>query len=366
MKGAYVTPGLVDAHVHLYGFLNQMLAHPTNVARHAIFSLGQATAGLKGGITSMRCLGDGFQTDIAIRDAIDAGTVVGPRLRSAGSALTPTGGHGGSGDAAFEWVARTCDGEEGWRRGAREQIQAGADHMKAIVTGGAIGGARDVTGAVTVTKAELAAAAEVFHARGLPVVVHAGSPEGVRLALEVGATSVEHGYELDKRSAAQLAAAGCYLTPTLTVTHNVPSQLEDDFDRSAFNAARRADWEVTRAEERRLAHAESFQRALDAGVEVLVGSDSGPLPLSTYTELNFLARSGMDAWQVLRAATWNAAGAMDLLGDVGSIEVGKFADMTVFGSDPTAEIATLRDPDLVYLGGVEVFRREGLEVPALP
>jgi imidazolonepropionase-like amidohydrolase len=348
LRGRYLLPGLGDAHAHLM-FLSPVLPGPHNVAAHMAHCLKAAQAALAGGFTTLRLVAEGARVDVALRDLFNGGSVVGPRLFVAGEALSPSGGH--AVDREDYWGIRKCDGEEGWRKAARDQIQAGADQIKAIVTGGVIGHPQDVVDATTVAPGELEAAAQVAHSRGRALVVHASSSGGARLAMQLGARSIEHGYFLDDDALRQLVDTRTFLTPTLSITHQVPSQLTDDYERAAFTARGRQAWGVKRAEESLQRHEETFRRAMKAGVKIIAGSDYAPYPNAGHCELGFMVRAGMSPWQAIVAATQSIADALGVGDKLGTIEAGKWADLIAVVGDPLKDIRNLRQPVLVMRGG---------------
>ena len=348
LRGRYLLPGLGDAHAHLM-FLSPVLPAPHNIAAHMAHCLRAAHNALAGGFTSLRLVGEGARVDIALRDLFNGG-VSGPRLFVAGEALTPSGGH--AADREDYWGIRVCDGVEGWRKAARDQIGAGADHIKAIITGGVIGHSQDVVDATTVAPGELEAAAEVAHSRGKPLVVHASSSAGAKLAMHLGARTIEHGYFLDDETLRQMADTGTYLTPTLSITHQVPSQVTDDYERAVFTARGRQPWGVKRAEESLAAHEETFRRALKAGVRIIAGSDYAPQPAAGHCELGFMVRAGMSPWQAIVASTQSLADAVGAGDRLGTVEAGKWADLIAVAEDPLTDIRRLREPLLVMRGGV--------------
>jgi imidazolonepropionase-like amidohydrolase len=361
LAGSWVVPGLGDAHVHL-SFLDPHLPSAANVPANLAYCLEHARRAIREGFTMLRVVGGAAGVDAALRDLFDRGDVVGPRIWAAGELLTPTGGH--MADRFDFWGVRVCDGVDGWRQGARAQFQAGADHIKAVITGGAIGAAHDVTDTVTVTEEELAAAADVAASHGKPLVVHAAASAGVAMAVRAGARSVEHGYYLDEKAVRLLADSRTWLTPTLSVTHQIPAQLRDDYERATFAANGMAAWVLQRREERYGAQLASFQLALRAGVRMLAGSDFAPLPGASHCELAFLVRAGMTPWQAIVAATQSFAEVVGAAADLGTIEAGKFADLIAVEGDPLDDIRHLRLPILVMRGGAIAHQTGRLEAPA--
>lgn len=348
LEGAYLLPGLIESHCHLF-MGHTRLPRPQNVAAHTMFCTRHAINALKGGFTGLRWVGDGFGVDVAVRDAFREGFILGPRLWVGGEIMTPSGGH--VADREEFWGIRVTDGVEGWRKAARDQIQIGTDFVKVLITGGAIGHESDITGAVTIVEEELQAAAQVAHSRGRALVVHATSGEAIAMGVRAGARSIEHGYYLDDETVDLLVKTGTYLCPTLSITHQVPSQLTDDYERRAFGLNQRAAWKVKRAEERLEDHEVSFRKALKAGVKLLVGSDFSPYPEAGHCEMAFMIRAGMEPWQVIVAATRTAAEAVGWADRLGTVEAGKYADLIAVDGNPLEDIRHLRHPKLVLKGG---------------
>jgi imidazolonepropionase-like amidohydrolase len=247
------------------------------------------------------------------------------------------------------WGIRVCNGVEEWRKAARDQVQIGTDFVKVLITGGAIGHVSDITGATTVVEEELQAAAQGAHSRNRPLIVHATAREGILMGIRAGARSIEHGYYLDEEATALPIKTGT--CPTLSITHQVPSQLTDEYERAAFAANQRAPWKVKRAEERLEAHRASFRLALQAGVKMLVGSDFAPHPGAGHCEMAFMVRDGMSPWQAIVAATRNAAEAVGALDHLGTVEAGKLADLIGVAENPLGDVRSLRHPKLVLRGG---------------
>ena len=198
---------------------------------------------------------------------------------------------------------------------------------------------------------DVQAAVQVAKSRNRPLIVHATAREGILMGIRAGARSIEHGYYLDNEIVDLLVKTGTFLCPTLSITHQVPSQLEDDYERATFAAYQRAPWKVKRAEERLEAHRASFRLALKAGVKLLVGSDFAPPPGAGHCELAFMVRNGMTPWQAVVAATRNAAEAVGELDQLGTVEAGKLADLIAVPENPLEDIRHLRHPRLVVRGG---------------
>jgi imidazolonepropionase-like amidohydrolase len=348
--GGYVTPGLIECHAHLFHW-DSRRPHPNNVAQHTMYCQENALAGLRSGFTGIRCAGDGYWVDVAVRDAFERGHVVGPRIWASGYFLTPTAGHCSVLEGEM-WCVQVADGIDGWRRAARQQIQAGVDHIKIALTGGAIGPAHDVTTATNLSEDELRAAIEVALTRGKRAIVHAAGPDGVKMAVRNGAHSIEHGYYLDEEAVELMVKHGTYLVPTFGITHLIPDYLTDDYEWATYNLRPAPAWKLARSRERAEAHERSFRMAVEAGVKIANGSDMGPFPGPNHMELSFLVRhGGLTPWEALVAATKTAAECCGVGDEVGTVEVGKSADLLVVVSDPLADIKSLREPRLVLRNG---------------
>lgn len=363
LGGKYVTPGLIECHAHLFHW-DSRRPHVNNVAAHTLYCQENAINGLRAGFTGIRCAGDGFWTDIAVRDAFERGVVTGPRIWASGYFLTPTAGHCAVQEGEM-WCVQVVDGIDGWQKAARQQIQAGADHVKIALTGGAMGPLHDVTTVTNVSEPELQAAAEVAISRGKRLIVHAAGPHGVKMAVRNGAHSIEHGYYLDEESVELMVKHGTYLVPTFGITHLIPDYLTDQYEWDAYNVRPANPTRLQRARERAEAHRRSFRLAVEAGVKIANGSDMGPFPGPNHLELSFLVRNGgLSPWQALVAATKTAAECCDAGDETGTVEVGKSADLLVVDQNPLDDIKHLREPRVVLRAGIQVVNTLEARQPA--
>ncbi|WP_267640239.1 metal-dependent hydrolase family protein [Haloarchaeobius amylolyticus] len=337
LDGAYLAPGLVDAHVHL-----MMDAGPdpaANVDASTASLTYQATRNLRdaveAGVTTVRDLGapDGIALDA--RAAVADGTVAGPRVHACGQNVVMTGGHG-------HWFGREADGPAEVRKAVREQLKAGADVVKCMATGGVLTeGAQ--TGAPELTPDELAALVDAASAKNVPTAAHAHGTRGIENAVAAGITSVEHGTYMDENAAQMMADAGTYWVPTASAVHGIV----DNADAGTI-----PEWAVEKGEHALEAFAEAFEHALAAGVTVAMGTDAGT-PYNRFAdipqELELLVEYGLTPAEALTAATRNAA---DLLGvDAGRIAPGLAADLVVLSADPTDDVTAWRHPDRVVARG---------------
>lgn len=327
---ATLLPGLIDAHVHLSltgeadptGTMARETSHRTalRAARHARDTLD-------GGITAVRDCGGRDFGDIALRDAIAAGELRGPLIRAAGRAICMTGGHG--------WFfGRQADGIDDCRRAAREQLQAGADFVKVMATGGVLTAGSEA-GLPQLELEELAAAVGEARKAGKPAAAHAQGLTGARQAVLAGVSSLEHGVDLSEELIELMARREVFLVPTFSAPQKILAAApEGKMPRHVVDKTLRL-YE---------AHEASFRRALAGGVRVAMGSDAGT-PANRHgdnlDEVAYLVRAGMrvvDAW---RAATTGSASLLGLSGTLGSVDEGLQADLVAISGDAMTDVESL-------------------------
>jgi imidazolonepropionase-like amidohydrolase len=248
-----------------------------------------------------------------------------------GRALVCTGGHGHESSSTLE-----CDGPDGFVRGTRAQIKAGADLIKVMISGG-IAGVNETMDTVPLTPDELSAVIFTAHAWGRKVTAHAGPARIIGPAVEQGLDCVEHGYQLTEAVARQMRDRGVTLVPTLSVT-----RCGDFFDSLGVPA-----WMRERSLGAAPEHERSYRLALAAGVPVMLGSDIPPFwqidgTSATVRELEHMEAFGLPAGDALLAATRVPAAWLGIDEQVGSVESGKRADLIAMRDDPTATVAALR------------------------
>lgn len=334
VDGAHVLPGLIDMHTHLG------VVHPDtsdegrlgneSVADLALRMASGANQALRAGVTTVRLVSEGVGADFALRRAIERGEVTGPRIFTAGRALTGTGGHG-LGSHAVE-----VDGPAAFRLEARRAIAAGADLVKVMVSGG-ISDRVEGMNRMQVTLDELSAAVEVAHAWGRSVAGHLGGPDVIEAALNCGIDSVEHGYVLTDDIAARMAAGGVWLVPTALVTSG-----QDYFRR--IGAPR---WLIDRLEAVAPRHRESVAIAAKHGVRILAGTDFLPAERFDDTsamvrECELLVEAGLQPLDALKAATTSAAACLGVENRLGLVAPGMDADLVAVDGDPSSDITALR------------------------
>jgi imidazolonepropionase-like amidohydrolase len=343
LRGAYLLPGLWDAHVHLEWPRIAQAGVPELTAQYLA---NAQRALLEAGVTGMRMAGAPHFIDVALKRAFDSGQHVGPRLYTCGWFLTTTAGH-----ALGTGFALPCDGPDGFVRTIREHIQAGVDHIKLNLTGGIMGPAWDRHWHSFFTESELQAAFAICHQRGLKVMAHAASAGAVKAALRLGAHSVEHGYIMDDECIALLLEHNTWYVPTLAISHLTASQATDPFE-AAWVAERGLSPALCcRAEAASDVHAAWFRKALDAGVRMALGSDIRPLKEAALLEMGLWVRDGATPWQTLVAATRHGAEVCGVGAELGTVEVGKLADLIVVGANPLEDITNVRRLQLVLKDG---------------
>jgi imidazolonepropionase-like amidohydrolase len=343
LAGGYLLPGLWDVHIHP----DYLASSGASIAEQtAIFGHRLMEALTESGVVGVRCAGSAHFMDVAWKRAFEAGQYIGPRVFAAGYFLTTTGGH-----FLTSGHARECDGPYGFVRAIREQIKNGVDHIKLNLTGGIMGPAWDRHTHSFLLDAELEAAFAICRKRGFPVIAHAANVETVLAAARLGAHSVEHGYAMNAECVESLRAHGTWYVPTLAITHLTPDQARDPWEKRWVEERNLASDLCHRADAAADLHRECFRQALAAGVKMALGSDIRPLKEAALLELGLWVRDGATPWQALLAATRHAAELCGVGHDLGTVEVGKRADLIVVGADPLENIANLRQLRLVLKDG---------------
>lgn len=348
-----VLPGLIDAHTHLTidGRSQDPLGEIQHTAAERAFgSLPNARAVLLAGFTTVRDLGSyRALVDVALRDAINRGDVVGPRIYVAGAYVTITGGAGAvtgfSPDVTLPWDLRY--GNANSPAEVRERIRTLAgqrvDVIKMFATG-AVLTHNSNPGGREATPEELAAAVDEAHNFGLKVAVHAHGPEGIKAAVRAGAASIEHGTLMDDEGRALMKSHGTYLVPTLEVRECVGGNYPPEF--------------VEKANRIMTAQLQNFRKAVNAGLKIGFGTDIGVCPFGRNgREFNLMVQNGMTPMQAIQSATVNDADLLGITDKVGSLRPGKFADVIAVRGDPLADIRLLEDVRFVMKQG-EIYKRD--------
>jgi imidazolonepropionase-like amidohydrolase len=350
LEGAYLLPGLWDVHTHLRTTTWTGPSLPQDPVE-AILSYGWcAMEALQVGVTAIRVVGIPYWADVAWRQAFDAGQYLGPRLFCCGHGLRTSAGHDPTGATGTD-LLMSVDGPEAMVQAARNQIQHGVDQIKLITTGGIMGTGHDVMSAVMFLREELEAAVRIARQRGVPVAVHATSPEAVKWAVRAGAHSIEHGYILDEEAVSLMAQHGIYYVPTLALSHLTADQARTPDEQAYCQEHVLPDAYRQRANRFAPGHEESFRMALAAGVRIASGSDQGPPREAALLEIEFLARCGLGPYGAIVAATRTAAEVCQAQDRLGTVEPGKLADLIAVAADPLQDIHHLRRLLVVIKGG---------------
>ena len=345
LKGAYLLPGLWDAHIHpdYLSLADMPLAEQVTLFGHKLMA-----ALTESGITGMRCAGAHHYMDVAWKRAFDSGLHVGPRLFASGHFLTTTGGHFLTSGHALE-----VDGPYGWVTAIREQIKNGVDHIKLNLSGGIMGPPWDLHTHSFLLEDELKAAFDICRQREFKVMAHATNPQAVKNAVRLGAHSIEHGYIMDEECIELLVKHGTWYVPTLAISHLTPLQTKTTnlWERNWVTQRNLAHSLCCRADAASEVHATWFRRALNAGVKMALGSDIRPLKDAALLEMGLWVRAGATPWQTLVAATRHGAAVCGVGDELGTVEVGKRADLIVVGANPLDDINNVRHLQLVFKDG---------------
>lgn len=361
LRDKTVLPGLIDSHTHITslprtgnGMAKTMTYSPLDTVLAATVN---ARAILQSGVTTIRDLGGLYGADIALKAAIERGSVAGPRMWVAGEAIGPTGGHndwarGVAGDVSRpSYGAGLADGPDAVMALARKEHKMGATVIKILPSGGVVSTGDDPK-AKLMTDAEIKAAVDTAHMMGLKLAAHGHGKAAIDAAVRLGADSIEHGTYADAESWALFKAHGTYFVPTLLTTQKL------------YEAATQRPESVspsTRAKVLAMGTgSQKLTNAYKAGVKIVMGSDTGLG--ENPKEAGLMVKAGMAPMDVLMAATANGA---DLIGssEIGKIAAGRYADIIAVSGDPVADITVLERVDFVMKGGV-VYKQGGVERPA--
>jgi len=347
LPNATVLPGLLDSHTHLT-FDPANLGYESlgiSIPREALVGAKNARVTLLAGFTTVRNVGAKGYSDIALRDAINAGDVPGPRILASGPALGITGGHCDENLLAPEFHAvgdGVADGVDAVRHKVRENIKYGADVIKICATGGVMSKGDDPN-ASQYTREEMKAIVEEAHRLGRKVAAHAHGAEGVIWASEAGVDSIEHGHLMNDDSIAALKKNGTYIVPTLYLM---------DWNRENLGKRNAPDFVVRKMKEVSAVGQNNLNKAFAAGVKVAFGTDAAVYPhgLNAH-EFGVYVRLGMTPLQAIQTATINAADLLGWSSKVGTVEPGKFADLIAVDGDPLKDVTTLEQVKFVMKGG---------------
>ena len=358
LGSATCLPGLIDSHVHLtsqFSATSYSDQFRMNPADYAIRGTAYAKRTLLAGFTTVRNLGDAANESIALRNAIKAGIVDGPRILTAGKAIGSTGGHADETDgyrADLMGDPGPADGiinspEDAWKA-IRQHYKDGVDLIKIMPSGGVLDESASADNA-QLTEDELRALVTAAKDYGYAVAAHAHGTEAIRRAVLAGVDSIEHGTYMDDADMKLMKQHGTWYVPTIIAGDYVARKAKTPGFYPPQVAAK-----ASQVGPLILATA---GRAYRAGVPIAFGTDAGVYPHGDNAhEFELMVQAGMPAAFALQTATRNASKLLRMDKDIGSIEVGKFADIVAVPGDPTADIALMKQVDFVMKAG-QVYKQ---------
>src|SRR6266571_4575297 len=359
LSKATVLPGLIDSHTHIFlqgedpaqgGYDDNILKQ--GIALRAARATVSVRRALEQGFTTLRDVeteGAGYG-DVEIKQAIEEGTIPGPRLFCATRAISTTGGYNLEGYAPeldMPKGAQLVDGPVEARKAARQQLEHGADWIKVYMTHRSwVGKSGELVSQPTLTVEELKAIVDETHGWGKKVACHAYNGIGMQRALDGGCDSLEHGLEITDSQIAQMVKQGTWYCATLAPYYH-------DWGPADTPAGQRD-------RKRAAVHIQSFQKAMKAGVKIVFGTDIGGVPWTEPIAQEFLrmVEFGMSPIEAIKSATSRAAEMLDMEGQIGVIAPGAYADVIAVNGDPVREIKVLESVQFVMKDG-NVFKSEG-------
>ncbi|MCC7564191.1 MAG: amidohydrolase family protein [Methanobacterium sp.] len=345
-QGGFILPGFIDCHVHMmfngFRFENPLYTPLSLYFYEAVRNLEKT---LETGVTTAR---DAGMADYGVKMAVEEGLIIGPRLQISVMPLSITGGHfdlqlksGKTVKTSYPGLPESvCDGPEEVRKRVREVLRAGAEVVKVMVTGGVIS-ANDSPEHPQFTREELRIIVEEASYRNLPVMAHAHGSSGVKNALNAGIKSIEHGTYLDEECIQLLLENDAWLVATqlahwsnleLLEDGELPDFSQEDARKVAMNSHK------------------SMKKAYQAGVKIVMGTDSGIAPHGqNLRELGYLCDIGMTPMEAIQAGTKNAAELVGMDKKIGTLEKGKLADVIISQNDPIKDIKSLGSHENIVL-----------------
>ena len=355
LEGHTILPGLIDVHTHLTGPIDEGQGYAHLVmrsgAQDALIGVKHAAATIRAGFTTVRDIGS-FRafTDVALKEAIDGGWVEGPRMMVAGAYVTCPGGGGDLTGLAVdvdEVVPRelrfgVTSGVDQMRANTRQILRYGADFIKVLATGAVLTAGTN-PGAPEFTEDELRAAVEIAAGSETHVAAHAHGAEGIKRAVRAGVRSIEHGSLIDDEAIDLMVEHGTYL---------VADMYDGDHIQQVGPSLGYTEEVLRKTEMTTEAQREGFRKAVDAGVRIAFGTDSGVYPHGdNANQFPLYVEFGLTPSQAIQSATWWAAEMIGWHDRVGAIEPGLYADLVVVAGDPTQDVSRLQNPAGVMKAG---------------
>ncbi|WP_299077416.1 amidohydrolase family protein [uncultured Paraglaciecola sp.] len=344
----YILPGLMDMHTHLVGHLDtDFYAHLFQSPHRAVIGgVVNAQKTLMAGFTTVRNLGASDYTDVALRNAINANEVPGPRIAASGPALGITGGHcdGNALNHSFESKADgVADGPWAVRQMVRKNVKYGVDVIKFCATGGVLSKGTKV-GMRQYTLEEMQALVDEAHIHGKTVAAHAHGTEGINFAIQAGVDSIEHASFLDKESIQLANKNGAAFSMDVYVTEYILSKgIENGIPQENINKERKVGTKQR----------QGFTMAVKSKAKMVFGTDAGVYPHGDNAkQFSRMVKFGMTPIEAIQAATINSATLLNWQENLGTIQAGKLADLIAVKEDPLKDIAVLESVDFVMKAGV--------------
>ena len=347
LSNATVLPGLIDCHTHLTytPYMSGPAGLHVSYPREALIGARNARVTLEAGFTTVRNVGAGGYSDIALRDAIKAGDVQGPRILASGPPLSITGGHGDQNFLAPQYSYSSdgvANGVDGVTHKVRENIKYGADLIKFMATGGVLSEG-DNPALAQYSPEEMKAIVDSAHSLGRKVAAHAHGAVGIKYAVLAGVDSIEHGSYINEEDIQLMKQHGTYLVPTIYLG----DWLMDNLSTLGLtpNMIEKAKIVLPIARQ-------NIGTAFKAGVKVAFGTDAAVYPHGLNArEFAVMVKLGLSPLQSIQAATVNASDLLGWTDRVGTLEAGKFADIIAVDGDPLADVHVLENVRFVMKGG---------------
>jgi len=355
LRGFTLLPGLMDMHVHFGGEYQSKAKRPIKVEREteAILATQHAYKTLKVGFTTVRQVGDSGMVAISLRDAINSNQIVGPRMFTSGKSIATTGGHAdptnGMSSDSYEYPTAedgVINGPYDAYTAVRQRYKDGADGIKLTVTGGVLSVAKSGDNP-QFTLEEVDAVVKAAKDYGMWVAVHAHGPQGMKRAVLAGVDSVEHGTFMTEEIMDLMISKGTYYVPTISAGEFVAakSKIDNYFPEIVRPKAASVGPQI----------GATFKKAHERGVKIAFGTDAGVQPHGTNSdEFVYMVQYGMSPMKAIKSATINTAMLLGINDDLGSIDIGKTADIIAVKGNPILDIENIKNIRFVMKEGKKV------------